>query len=168
MHFVGSVIPGLDLKWYIQYTPLIFIFQLSNICSNSPFPRVVVIPFINWVRVLLGEIDASELYRALLLNKSIFPVCWRNFSSSRERRLNCSLWIRHFSSSSRTLAYKKEQLIEQNTELPLIIVHHSNGLETRNALILWIKPVWIQMLFIDYPGTSDTVNRLINHQTTNT
>lgn len=52
---------------------------------------------------LPGTKGTSSKATELPPSRSIFPVCCRNFSRSRDNRLNCSLCTRHFSSSSRTL-----------------------------------------------------------------
>lgn len=83
-------------------------------CWSLPLPIEVAIPFINWDRDLPGEPEISEDATELLLRRSIFPACCRNFSSSLDKRLNCSLCVRHFSSSSRTLAFTR-----QNTDIRL-------------------------------------------------
>lgn len=52
---------------------------------------------------LPGARGTSSKATELLPSRSILPACCRNFSRSRDNRLNCSLCTRHFSSSSRTL-----------------------------------------------------------------
>lgn len=71
-----------------------------------PFPVGAASPFRSCERDLLGEPGDSHTVKGSVLRISNFPAWSRNFSSSLDSRLNCSLWVRHFSSSSRTLAYK--------------------------------------------------------------
>lgn len=63
----------------------------------------VASPFMYCGKGLPGAKGTSSKATELLPSRSILPVCCRNFSRSRDKRLNCSLCTRHFSSSSRTL-----------------------------------------------------------------
>ena len=72
---------------------------------HLPFPMEGASPFMNLGKDLLGDEGTSREATGLLPSRSILPACWRNCSRSRDSRLNCSLCVRHFSSSSRTLHY---------------------------------------------------------------
>lgn len=74
-----------------------------------PFPMGAASPFRSCERDLLGEPGDSHTVKGSVLRISNFPAWRRNFSSSLDKRLNCSLWFRHFSSSSRTLACEGEE-----------------------------------------------------------
>lgn len=74
-----------------------------------PFPMGAASPFRSCERDLLGEPGDSHTVKGSVLRISNFPAWRRNFSSSLDKRLNCSLWVRHFSSSSRTLACEGEE-----------------------------------------------------------
>lgn len=59
-------------------------------------PRSVVRP------TPLVRTERPGLLRRLEPARSTFDACSRNFSNSWDSRPNCSLWLRHFSSRSRT------------------------------------------------------------------
>lgn len=59
-------------------------------------------PFMNCGKGL-PDLGTSKEVPALPPSRSIFPACCRSRSRSCDSRLNCSLCVRHFSSSSRTL-----------------------------------------------------------------
>lgn len=79
--------------------------HLSITILDLPFPRGAASPLRSCERDLLGDPGDSRTVKGSVLRISNFPAWRRNFSSSFERRLNCSVWDRHFSSSSRTLAW---------------------------------------------------------------
>lgn len=68
-----------------------------------PLPMEGASPFMNLGKCLLGDPGTSREATELPPSRSILPACCRNCSRSRDSRLNCSLCVRHFSSSSRTL-----------------------------------------------------------------
>lgn len=62
-------------------------------------PRSVVRP------TPLVRTERLELLRRLEPARSTFEACNRNLSNSWDSKPNCSLWLRHFSSRSRTFDY---------------------------------------------------------------
>lgn len=76
--------------------------MMQGRCSHSPLPMEGVSPFRNCGKGL-PEAGRSKEAPALPPSRSIFPACRRSLSRSCDSRLNCSLCVRHFSSSSRTL-----------------------------------------------------------------
>lgn len=66
-------------------------------------PRSVVRP------TPLVRTERLGLLRRLQLPISTFEACSRNFSNSWDNKPNCSLWLRHFSSRSRTFDYREEE-----------------------------------------------------------
>ena len=70
--------------------------------GHSPLPTEGASPFTNGGKGLPGAGTSREA-PAPPPSRSIFPVCCRSRCRSCDSRLNCSLCVRHFSSSSRTL-----------------------------------------------------------------
>lgn len=81
----------------------------KTLVLGLPFPIGMASAWRSWERDLLGDPGVSHTAKELALSKSKCPACSRNFSSSFERRLNCSLCVRHFCSNSRTLACQRTQ-----------------------------------------------------------
>lgn len=78
---------------------LIFLLVIKQVKWSNHLPRSVVRP------TPLVRTDRVGLLRRLELARSTFEACIRKFSNSWDSRPNCSLWLRHFSSSSRTFDY---------------------------------------------------------------
>lgn len=69
---------------------------------HSPLPMEGASPFMNCGKGL-PDAGTSKEAPALPPSRSILPACSRSLSRSCDSRRNCSLCVRHFSSSSRTL-----------------------------------------------------------------
>lgn len=123
-----------------------------------PFPVGAASPFRSWERDLLGEPGDSHTVKGSVLRISNFPAWRRNFSSSLDNRLNCSLWVRHFSSSSRTLAYEGEEDQQAGRKIDRSGEMGENGQERNEENQAWLNS-WAHGHFLQTRLEANAIER---------
>lgn len=109
-------------------TKILLTTQVVSWCVMRGSPRSVVRP------TPLVRTERLGLLRRLEPARSTFEACSRNLSNSWDSKPNCSLWLRHFSSRSRTFDYTgatdREDTYSKNTAFSNLLKWENPPLNT--------------------------------------
>lgn len=113
---IQTEIPKTHLHYFLYTFPLT---QIMTHLSKQPQARhLQQLPFSQWSCGLeLHSARGSSEVTSVEVRRSIFPVWSRNCLSSWDRRLNCSVWLRHCSSRSFTRAWQERHKMRHKPTL---------------------------------------------------